>query len=141
MNFKLRPNQKLSVLIVDDDNDMRESLHDILESFGIFSFIIHSGDGRDAIQKLLYQRFDLVITDLHMPKLEGGSLIEYIKTKPSIRDTYLILVSGNITKEVLDKAVRYEIRDILTKPFSLDRIEKIINNFLINYKNDKVKVS
>jgi CheY-like chemotaxis protein len=69
----------LSVLCVDDDREVRELLHEIMSHLG------HQGktavDGMDAMDKLANEHFDLVITDLSMPHMDGIELIKTIKTE------------------------------------------------------------
>ncbi len=76
MKIELRPNQKLSVLVVDDEADIRETLRMFLEMMEVFTFIVEAVDGSDGFKKAQNQQFDFIITDLMMPKVKGIEFIE-----------------------------------------------------------------
>lgn len=82
------------VLIVDDDEDIRELLGDYLaESFeGIR--IVEAADGIQASMKLEFQNFDCIITDLNMPKRDGGGFIQEVKGSANNKNCPIIVVTG-----------------------------------------------
>ncbi|MGB6376145.1 MAG: response regulator, partial [Syntrophobacteria bacterium] len=67
-----------SVLCVDDDPGIRELLHEIITRLG--HRMITAVDGIDALEKLAADHFDIVITDINMPRMDGIELIKRIKT-------------------------------------------------------------
>lgn len=68
-----------SILLVDDEADIREVMSSALESSDIPCKVLQGGDGADALKKISVQKFDLVITDLKMPKMDGSQLIDSIQ--------------------------------------------------------------
>lgn len=82
-----------TILIVDDEVDIAETLQSFLELNGYR--VIVAFDGRDALHKVLEQKPDLVITDMMMPRMDGGELIAHIRAAPAVKDTRIITMSAN----------------------------------------------
>ena len=101
------------ILVVEDDELMRTFLTQILREEG---YRVQSAeDGKEALEKIQNADFDLVITDLKMPKLSGIDLMREIqKEKPEIR-WIIITAYGSISNAV--EAVKAGAADYLTKPF------------------------
>ena len=108
-----------TLLIVDDDNLIRDTLHELLSA----THRCHTADR--AEQALAYmETYDVVLTDLSMPGLNGRELLRYVHTKHST--TPVIVISGEPdekkAKEMLDAgAFAY-----FAKPFNLDDIERAV---------------
>ncbi len=106
------------VLIVDDEEGIRESLSGILEDEGYR--IISTGTGEDALRMIQEQTPDLVILDVWLPKMDGVEALQEIKS--SKRDIPVIMISGHGNIEVAVKATRMGAYDFLEKPLSLERV-------------------
>lgn len=130
MNLKLRNvNEKLSVLVVDDDDDIREMLRSFLESMEIFTMIVEAKNGQDGYVKCQNQQFDMIITDLLMPKINGIDLINNIKaldTSPKGHKPSFIILSGNLTSDEVQKAIEMGVKNVIAKPCTdTDFINKV----------------
>lgn len=134
---------KLSALIVDDEEDIRETLKSYLEMMDIFTSIVQSPDGGDAFTKSQNQSFDLIISDLMMPKVSGLTFVENIVKKDSIKNPRdrmsIILLSGSITNAELSRAVELGVKNILTKPCSAQVFADKVREVLFREKRHKVK--
>jgi two-component system nitrogen regulation response regulator NtrX len=106
------------VLIVDDEEGIRESLSGILEDEGYT--VVSSGTGEDALKIIQEQPPDLVILDVWLPKMDGIEALQEIRTTK--RDLPVIMISGHGNIEVAVKATRMGAYDFLEKPLSLERI-------------------
>lgn len=106
------------VLIVDDEEGIRESLSGILEDEGYS--VITSGTGEDALKIVQEQTPDLVILDVWLPKMDGIQTLQEIKALK--RDIPVIMISGHGNIEVAVKATRMGAYDFLEKPLSLERV-------------------
>jgi YesN/AraC family two-component response regulator len=95
-----------------------------------FDKIIIAEDGVQAMQKLSNQEFDLVITDLVMPKRDGFKLIENIKKVPKYYKVKFMIVSGCLSKEATVNAMRKGIRHIVVKPFTARQILEAVFDVL-----------
>lgn len=108
----------LEILLAEDEPTIRFSVADALEQAG--HKVAVAEDGARA-QALIQERvFDLVITDIRMPKLDGMTLFRQLRAEqPSTR---VILITGHGTVEDAVRALREGALDYLTKPFDLDEI-------------------
>lgn len=84
--------REINVLIVDDSVNTREVERDILEAYGYRVTI--AGDGVEALEKAGSSAFDLVITDVEMPRLNGFALTERLRADPGYRDVPIIIVTS-----------------------------------------------
>ncbi|RKX29814.1 MAG: sigma-54-dependent Fis family transcriptional regulator, partial [Candidatus Zixiibacteriota bacterium] len=64
-----------NILVVDDEQVMREFLADVLEDFNV----VKAADGDEAIEKLKTDRYDLIITDMKMPRVSGEEVVKFAK--------------------------------------------------------------
>lgn len=92
--------QKKSVLICDDEAEIRELIRDtIVQAYPSLN-IVEAGDGSEAYAKASRQYFDLVITDVHMPKRDGVKLVQsFEQLKDGFRPKRVIVISGKVTEE------------------------------------------
>ena len=107
------------ILVIDDEMDMLMMLRMLLEDNS--GYIVETTNNpSEGIKRLLSESFDLVITDLKMPAMDGIELFHELKSvAPSIP---VILITAYGSQEVADEAVREGIADFITKPFKKDRI-------------------
>jgi DNA-binding NtrC family response regulator len=113
------------VLIVEDNPNARHLFARILSSVG--HEVIQSGDGDDAVHLLNTHQFDLVITDLALPKTTGFGVISHIRRKwPRLP---IILVTGYLSptaaKKILDEFIEF-----IPKPVDRYRLVATVNRFL-----------
>jgi len=104
----------MKILIVDDEKIKRITLADDLAAQG--HEVVSAGDGQEAIERLDADRFDVVVTDLKMPKLDGIELLKRIKQGPR-SDTEVIMMTAYGSIPVAVEAVKLGAFDFLTKPF------------------------
>ncbi|MBD3265206.1 response regulator, partial [bacterium] len=123
-------NGKLNILVVDDEPDMVSTLHDLLAGEG------HRVDtalsGMEALHKIADKEYELVLTDLSMPHMDGVQLLK--ETKSQSPNTQVMIVTGYGTVESAVEAMRNGAMHYLIKPvepreliLSLDRIPKRSN--------------
>ena len=103
-----------NLLLVEDDQEIAEMMSICLEDLG---FEVQSaGDGLEAIQKLQSGRFDMVVSDLKMPKLDGLGLARYISEK--YQNLPIVLLSGFVEESVRETARMLGVKKLLDKPTS-----------------------
>ncbi len=113
-----------TVLIVDDEELIRDLLKEYLESEGYTVF--SASDGKEALHlyEERYASIDVVITDLGMPEMGGEELFRCLRTiNPSAR---VLVSSGYLDKSTKDKLIGMGIYDVLTKPYRLELIHAAI---------------
>jgi CheY-like chemotaxis protein len=139
----LKPGNKLSVMVVDDEEDIRETLKMFLEMMDLFTFIVEAEDGSDGLRKAENQSFDLIITDLMMPKVRGIELIQKLRSYEEKKGEYrtpIAILSANVTSEEVQKAIHFGVKYVVTKPCSAEDFVEKVQNILIKEKRDKIKV-
>lgn len=112
----------LSILYVEDEDDIREMLKDVLKDD--FKRFVTAKNGEEGLQKFKESKFDIVITDIEMPKMDGLTLAQNIK-KIS-KETPVILLTAYSEKERLFKAIDVGITKYLVKPFTPDKLLDVI---------------
>lgn len=126
-----------NVLIVDDETKIAGIIEKYLRLYKGFDKIVIASDGVQAMQKISNQHFDLLITDLVMPKRDGLTLIDNIRKIPKYYKLKIMIVSGCLNKEMTIIAMRKGIRQIIVKPFSARQVlEKTFEALKID-KNPK----
>ncbi len=113
-----------SILIVDDEQSIRESLTGILLDEGFTPFSVESGEA--AIDKVSEERPDLILLDIWMPGMDG------METLSRIRDIYpdqlVVMMSGHGTIETAVKATKLGAYDFIEKPLSIEKVLLCIHN-------------
>lgn len=103
------------VLVVDDETLMRKYLANSIPSFtDKFQVSGIAKDGLEAMELLKKQHYDLVITDIQMPEVDGLSLAKYLHE--NFPDIAVIIISGFNDFEYARKAIKYQVTDYLLKP-------------------------
>ncbi len=145
MEIQLKPNEKLNVLVVDDQEDIRDTLKMFLEMMTCFTFVIEAKDGADAYRKCQVQRFDLIITDLMMPIVKGIDFIQNYqaletRNHPDDSKTPIIILSANVTGDEVKRAIGYGVKYVVTKPCTAEEFIAKVSEALIKHKKNKIKV-
>ncbi|MEK6700438.1 MAG: response regulator [Nitrospirota bacterium] len=105
-----------NVLIVEDSKAIRSMLRVALEEMGDF-FAIEAGNGFEALKTLPTRPFDLIITDINMPDINGLELIGFVKSNPAYRNIPLIIVSTEKTEEDKKRGLALGASGYVVKPF------------------------
>jgi len=113
-----------SILIVDDEEIIRDFLSEVLEDYDITI----ACDGDQAIERLNERNFDLVITDLRMPKVSGE---EVVKAAKEINEaTKVIVISGYSSLYTVSQSVNNGACAFLSKPFSIKELIRTVETSL-----------
>lgn len=104
------------VLIIDDEVDFCEILKACCESMGCFRNVIFAHDGSMASNKLQNQKFALILLDLKMPKKGGFDLLKEMNDKSMNSKNSVVIVSGALDKELIEKIVAAGVRSFVPKP-------------------------
>ena len=120
------PEDRPRVLVVDDEKFIRDIIADFL---GMEGYIVRTAeDGTSAVNELERARYDMVISDLKMPKMGGLDLLkEVAKTHP---DTLTVIMTGFGTVETAIDAMKRGAYDYILKPFKVEEIVHIVQRGL-----------
>lgn len=119
--------EKLKTLLVDDETSIRNILKDILEELPLD--IVEAVDGAEAWEIFQKEKFDLVITDIHMPNMNGLAFAE--KAIGKDYSVPVLMVTAFDDKDRILKALQIGVYDFITKPvvaeFLIDRVQRAID--------------
>jgi two-component system response regulator PilR (NtrC family) len=115
-----------TILVVDDDQGMRELLEIMLTEEGYH--VSTAGDARKALAQCRKEIYDLIITDLKMPKMDGIDFLR--KAKDLSPETMVILITAYASAETAVTAMKEGAFDYIEKDFSIEDLKGIIRNAL-----------
>ncbi len=110
------------ILVVDDEKQIADMLVDYLSNLGYQTVAAY--DGYDALSKLEEGNFQLVITDLKMPEMDGMELLEAVKSLD--KRVVVVIITGYATIESAVTAIKKGAYDFITKPFKMKELEIIV---------------
>jgi len=123
------------ILVVDDEQIIRESLSFILKNEGYE--VSEASNGKEAYEKVLESAYDLVITDIEMPEMKGIDLLEHITTASPQTLVFIITAHGSI--ETAIQALRNGASDYILKPVEFDelvvKIQRLLEHRRISIEN------
>jgi two-component system response regulator PilR (NtrC family) len=114
------------ILIVDDEKSMRDVLAIMLKRAGYA--VTEAADGEEAIGHIQKDIFDLVITDLRMPTIDGLDVLKAVKDASP--GTVVLMMTAYASPESAVEAMKRGAFDYVTKPFQIDEVQLIIRNAL-----------
>jgi len=116
------------VLVVDDSLSVRKVVERALEARSIQ--VITAASGAEAIIRIEREAPDLVICDVIMPDKDGYEICEFVKSRPDLSKTPVLLISGIVNGTVLERAAKVQSDDVMRKPFAAEELVRKIDNFL-----------
>ena len=105
-----------SLLVVDDNSMNRIMLSRYITKLGYRATLAENG--RQALDKLQGEPFDLVLLDVEMPEMDGYQVLEHLKSNPRLRDIPVIMISAVEELESVVKCIELGAQDYLPKPFN-----------------------
>lgn len=108
------------ILVVDDSATVRAVIKATLTKYSITEAV----DGKEALEKIVNDKFELIITDLHMPKMNGCELATEIRKTAGYRFTPILMLTTDVDAK---EAKKCGASAWLAKPFKPDQINAILN--------------
>ncbi len=119
---------KRRILVIDDNEHIRVSLSGSLSAIGYE--VAAASNGVEGYDLLLKNRFDLVITDSQLPKINGWNLLDL--TKEYRPYTPVLMITGQSRDEILEKMTKGQIDFLMFRPFRIEELHHIVQSFLVN---------
>jgi len=116
---------KRSALVVDDELEVRDTLAEILVSAG--HRVVAAASGREALARMGEQRFDVILTDIRMPDLDGRALYREIERRWPERAAQVVFVTGDTLTSTLRAFADETGRPVIEKPFLPGEVLRVIN--------------
>ena len=120
-----------SLMIVDDSATMRKI---IMRTVGMsdlnFGRTEQAGNGNEALEKLGANPVDIMLCDINMPEMSGTELVKKVREMDSCKDTKIVMVSTESSKEVIDSVIADGANGFLTKPFTPEKFQEKLSPFM-----------
>ncbi|MEM9729252.1 MAG: sigma-54 dependent transcriptional regulator [Myxococcota bacterium] len=117
-----------TILVVDDEKNIRRTLRMVLEGSGFNT--LEAGSAEDALDTLGSGEVDLVILDVRLPKMSGIEALSKIRSQPETRRLPVLMVSGHTSLAEAVQAVQLGATDFFEKPLDRDRVLVSVRNAL-----------
>jgi len=116
------------ILVVDDSATVRKF---VAASLNIKGFrVVTAADGVEALERMPAEKFDLIITDLNMPDMDGFEFIRTLRETPEYRDIPIIVLSSYTDLKNKDLALEMGALAYLEKPLSTEAIQREVFRFI-----------
>lgn len=117
------------VLIVEDSKVSRDRIAEAVQAFSEVQAIV-AENGFDALKLLPLHRFDLIITDIRMPDINGLELINFVKKNPNYRRTPLLVVSNEASAQDTERSKALGAQESLLAPIEAEAVQGLIRRYL-----------
>jgi len=114
--------QTLRVLYVEDNKEAREAISEMLSLF--FDDIVTTVDGVNGLEEFKKSKFDLVISDIKMPRMNGVEMAKNIKTMSP--ETPIIMATAHQESEYLLDCIKYSVDGYLLKPINIEQVKEVL---------------
>lgn len=116
-------------LVVEDSPMMRQLLVFALQRVREVE-VTEADDGVDGLRKLAGQRFDLVITDINMPIMDGLKLVKRVRSDPVHKDTPIVIITTEGSQEDRQRALQLGANAYITKPIQAPQVIATVKELL-----------
>jgi len=118
------------ILIVEDSATMRSLLVSTLESLELPLRITQAASGFEALRSLPRDEFDLIVTDINMPDINGLELVSFVKRNAAFRAIPLVIVSTEGSERDREKGLELGADAYLVKPFDPEALRRVARELL-----------
>ncbi len=123
------------ILVVEDSPTMRALLTASLEEISGQFKVTEAENGFEALRARPRESFDLIITDINMPDINGLELVSFVKSNPAYESIPLIIVSTEGSERDLDRGVRLGADAYIVKPFDPNDLREVVCGLLNDAKS------
>ena len=117
------------ILVIDDSATMRSMLMSTIEEMKGVE-VVEACNGFEALKALPLKQFDLIITDINMPEINGLEIVHFVKNNPLYQKIPLIILSTENGAEDIKKGLALGAQKYITKPFDPDDLKKTVKEIL-----------
>ena len=135
---RTQANRNFNILIVDDDAEIAHYIKTELSDWYRFE---HASNGKEGLKMLLTGKYDLVISDVMMPVMDGVTMLKKIKGNSNVSDIPVILLTSKSEVENRLEGLRKGADAFLAKPFNMEELHILIDNLVDNVRRIRGKYS
>ena len=131
--------QEHKILIIEDSPTMRQLISFALKRLqGVR--IVEANDGVDGLKKLSADRFDLILTDINMPIMDGLKLVKRVRTDPVHKDVPIVIITTESAEEDRQRALSLGANAYITKPIQAPQVIAKVKELAPQYQGSDAKV-
>lgn len=119
----------LRVLVVDDSRLARKHISRVFQGMGV-ELISEAENGRQALERLSEETFDLLVTDYNMPEMDGRELTETVRMSPELAHIPVMMVSSEANESHLANIAQAGVDAICNKPFEPSTVKELLTRIL-----------
>lgn len=124
-------NSVVRILIIEDDEEMRSLLEDVLGEEGFKTESVSNGS--EGLRKVTQEPFDLILTDIRMPGLTGLDILPAIRRLQPEASVIVITAFGN--EEIHRRSVEKGAAGYLEKPIHMDKLKTLVHEMVLSKRN------
>ena len=120
---------KKAIIVADDSMIVQNIIEKAINGEYV---VLKAYDGREAINYIAEKKYEIVgmLLDLNMPEYDGFMVLNHFKNYNLFKKYPVAIISGDDTKETIDRAFTYNIVDMLNKPFSSDNVKDMVSKIV-----------
>ena len=118
-----------NVLVVEDSPTMRQLIVFALKRIRGLK-ITEANDGVDGLKKISAEKFDLILTDINMPIMDGLKLVSLVRNDPTDKELPIVIITTEGATEDKDRAMAIGANDYITKPIQTIKIIEVTKRLL-----------
>lgn len=123
-----KPISEAKILIVDDLPSARKILTKLIKNCGIDS-VLQAMNGTQALSVLQSEEIDIVISDWHMPEMDGLELMANMKEKENLQNIPFLMITSSVEEDEVKEALIAGVSDYICKPFTLGVLKEKLNRY------------
>jgi len=127
-------NNNLRFLVVDNFPGMREIITNLLKEIGFLN-IDEAEDGMMALRKLQEDNFDFIVSNWHMPNMDGLTMLQNIRATETLREIPILMVTAEAKKKNILAAAQAGANGYLVRPFSAVTLNEKLHRIFKNIEN------
>ena len=120
-----------NILIVDDSKTMRQVIKKTLSLSGLrVGECLEAGNGREALEVLSNSWVDLILSDIHMPVMDGFGLLQALREDENWRDLPVVMITTEANEQRLQEAMSLGAKGYIRKPFTPESIRSFLSRIM-----------
>ena len=120
-----------NILIVDDSRTMRQVIKKALSLSGLrVGECLEAGNGKEALEVLAHSWVDLILSDIHMPVMDGFGLLQALREEESWHDLPVVMITTEANEQRLQEAMSLGARGYIRKPFTPENIRSFLSRVM-----------
>ncbi len=131
-----------NILIVDDSRSMRRVIRKVLDLSGFqIGECLEAGNGQEALDALENHWIDLVLSDIHMPVMDGFGFIRAVRSSSSWTDLPIIFITTESNEDLLREVMELGAKGYIRKPFQPEEIRSLLCQIMGEANGDARSIS